>query len=64
MFTVALGIILMKINLDNADQDKNYISGYLTSFQIINKNKIPNIQSCDKFQNGIREVFLSFPGGF
>ena len=41
MFTVALGIILMKINLDNADQDKNYISGYSTSFQIINKNKLP-----------------------
>ena len=20
--------------------------------------------TCDKFQNGIREVFLSFPGGF
>ena len=31
---------------------------------IIRRTRNHHSHTCDKFQNGIREVFLSFPGGF
>ena len=43
---------------------KPVISEVIIDYKNTDSGVIDNIHTCDKVQRGIREVFLSFPGGF
>ena len=58
---------MLYVKFENCRDQWFYRRCLNTCFQVLMDNSrhtIMHAHTCDKFQNGIREVFLSFPGGF